>query len=89
LGWVARGQMNDDSFDEAAFALQPGEMSGVVALSYGYALIEVLDRQTDMAFTESQLSAAQDRALEDWYNTQRNSVDVVRSWDSTMVPVSE
>jgi parvulin-like peptidyl-prolyl isomerase len=45
LGWLVRGQMNDDAFDTAAFALQPGETSEVVALSSGAAIIQVEDRR--------------------------------------------
>ena len=81
--------MNDDAFDTAAFGLQPGETSDVVALASGAAILQVEDRQADRAYTDTQLRAVQDRALEDWYNAQRDSDAVERSWDSTMVPASQ
>jgi tetratricopeptide (TPR) repeat protein len=47
LGWVKRGQMVTE-FDEAAFALKKGEMSGVVKTSYGYHIIRVEDRRREL-----------------------------------------
>lgn len=44
LGYFARGQMVQE-FEQAAFALQAGEISGVVATPYGYHLIRLVDRQ--------------------------------------------
>ena len=44
LGYFARGRM-PKAFDEAAFALKTGESSGVVDSSWGYHLIQLLDRQ--------------------------------------------
>lgn len=45
LGYFPRGRM-EPSFEEAAFALKKGEMSGVVESSYGYHLIKVTDTRT-------------------------------------------
>ena len=44
LGYFTADQMIRD-FNEAAFKLQPGEISGVVQTRYGYHLIQVLDRR--------------------------------------------
>ena len=44
LGYFARGQL-PKAFEEAAFALQTGEISGVVDSSWGYHLIQLLDRR--------------------------------------------
>jgi peptidyl-prolyl cis-trans isomerase C len=40
LGWVARGSL-DKQFEEAAFNMRPGIMSGIVESAYGYHLILV------------------------------------------------
>ena len=44
LGWFARGTM-PRPFDDASFALKPGQVSGVVQTSYGYHLFKLLGRR--------------------------------------------
>lgn len=44
LGYFTRNQMIQ-AFSDAAFALQPGEVSQVVETRFGYHLIELIDRQ--------------------------------------------
>lgn len=43
-GFFSRGEM-DPAFDAAAFALGPGQMSGVVETRYGFEIIKVTDRR--------------------------------------------
>jgi peptidyl-prolyl cis-trans isomerase C len=44
LGWVSRGQL-DPTFEEAAFKIQKGRLSGVIQTDFGYHLIFVEDRR--------------------------------------------
>ncbi len=44
LGWVAKGQTVPE-FDEAAFALKPGEVSGIVQTRFGFHLIKLLEKE--------------------------------------------
>ena len=44
LDWVVKGQMVPE-FDTAAFALKPKEISGVVPSSFGYHIIQVLEKE--------------------------------------------
>lgn len=45
IGFVSRGQGLDQAFEEAAFQLDKGEMSGVVQSSFGYHIIKVTDKK--------------------------------------------
>ena len=42
LGWVPRGRMVK-AFEDAAFALQPGQLSGIVKTSFGFHVLRVDD----------------------------------------------
>ncbi|MFQ5382846.1 MAG: peptidylprolyl isomerase [Dehalococcoidia bacterium] len=44
LSWVSRGQ-TVPAFEEAAFALKPDEMSGVVETQFGYHIIKLFERK--------------------------------------------
>jgi peptidyl-prolyl cis-trans isomerase D len=45
LGWVVRGQTVKE-FEDTAFSLQPGKVSGLVTTTYGIHIIKVFDKQT-------------------------------------------
>jgi peptidyl-prolyl cis-trans isomerase D len=44
LGWFVRGQMVPQ-FDQAAFALKPGDLSGIVTTEFGYHIIKINDKE--------------------------------------------
>ena len=85
LGWFPRGQMVDE-FDGAAFALQPGEVSDLVATDYGYHIIKVEERDPNRPLDESLLDYKRSRALASWLSEQHNSEAVQRFWSSDKVP---
>ena len=85
LGWFPKGKM-DTAFDEAAFALQPGQTSQVVETQYGFHIIRVEERDANRPLGASDLEDAKSKAVNAWYQERAASPDVVRKWDSTMVP---
>ena len=85
LGWFPRGQMLPE-FEEAALSLQPGEISGAVESQYGYHIIRLEERDTERELSEADLEQARQRAFDDWLTERKFAEDVVRSWDSTMIP---
>lgn len=84
LGWFPRGQMVA-AFDEAAFALHPGEMS-IIETEFGFHVIRVDERDDARPLEGSALARAQDAYWQDWLEAQRRSEGVVRQWDSSLVP---
>ena len=52
LGWFSRRRWIQ-SFDEAAFKLKPGEVSGIVRTIYGYHLIKCYDAHPPKSFEEA------------------------------------
>lgn len=90
LGFFGRGQMIPE-FEEAAFGAQPGDRVGPVKTSFGYHLIEVLERQPagkqtleeateeirDQLLTERSRDAAEVEATELAERLTEESVDSV------------
>lgn len=76
LGWFPRGVMVP-AFEEAAFALEPGETSSIVASDYGFHIIQVLDKgphELDPYF----LAQFQQEAFVEWLDTIRAEAEIER-----------
>ena len=55
LGYFKRGQMVAP-FEAAAFALAPGEVSGIVETRFGFHLIQLVDRKPPIQYEEKDIS---------------------------------
>jgi parvulin-like peptidyl-prolyl isomerase len=84
LGYFRRGQMVPE-FEKAAFALKPGQRSGLVKTTFGYHLIEVTGRkgarkeafaEVKTRLAEQLLGQKRDEAFGKWLEGQRKVATV-------------
>jgi parvulin-like peptidyl-prolyl isomerase len=66
----------DKPFEDAAFALQAGQLSDVVHGANGYHIIQVLERDPSRPLPDSQLQTARQKAGNDWLDSRRTGPDV-------------
>lgn len=77
LGWFPMGQM-DPTFEQAAFATAAGQISDVVQTSYGFHIIQVVERDENRPLDQSALEQKKSGVLDDWLSASRNSTQVER-----------
>jgi parvulin-like peptidyl-prolyl isomerase len=77
LGWFPRGQLLQKSVEDAAFALQPNQVSAPVKSDLGYHLIQVIERgQRDLdPITRARL---QESTFEAWLQTIVKQAQIVK-----------
>jgi parvulin-like peptidyl-prolyl isomerase len=76
LGWFARGTLPAKELEDAAFSLQPGQVSDVIQTAFGYHIVQVLERDPARALTGDQLVQVQKQAMENWLNGLRSKAQV-------------
>lgn len=75
LGWFGRGRMVTE-FEEAAFALEIGEISQPVQTSFGWHIIQVVGHET-LPLSESEYQDAVEAAFEAWLDEQSAAAEIV------------
>jgi parvulin-like peptidyl-prolyl isomerase len=78
LGWFPRGVLPSKELEDAAFSLQPGQLSTVIQSAFGYHLLQVLERDAARPLEGEKLVLAQQQAMETWLNGLRAQAKVQR-----------
>jgi peptidyl-prolyl cis-trans isomerase C len=75
LGWFPTGYLLDANIEAAAFALQPGQFSDVIATEVGFHILYVVERGPHLLSPDA-LLVLQERAVIDWVNSQRAQASI-------------
>ena len=76
LGWVPQGYLLDPKADEAVFALQAGQVSGIISTDAGFHIFKAVERG-DHTLSPDALLALQELTLQNWVADQRAKSDIV------------
>ncbi|NPV77498.1 MAG: hypothetical protein HPY59_14145 [Anaerolineae bacterium] len=71
LGWFPRGYLTQVDVETAVFALQPGEYSQVIQTSFGYHLVQVIERDAARKLDADARQALQHKALQGWMQEKK------------------
>jgi peptidyl-prolyl cis-trans isomerase C len=77
LGWFPKGYLTAPEVEEAAFALQAGEVSGIIKSSIGYHIVQVIERDSQRALSPDALQARQIQVIKDWIASKMAESQVV------------
>ncbi len=77
MGWFCRGLLAPE-VEEAAFALEPGQLSEVVHSQFGYHIIQVLEREADRPLSAEMLHSLKAQIFRRWLQEQREAATIER-----------
>lgn len=82
LGWFTRLEV-DPALAEAAFSLEPGQISEPIQTDYGWQIVKVNEKQEDRPLSESQYQLAIAEAVEEWLEAQREAAEISSEYETT------
>ena len=77
LGWFPRGYLLNKQIEDAAFSLEVGQYSDVIATDVGFHIVKVLARDPARPLSPDAYLALQERTLRRWVEEQKQFADVV------------
>jgi parvulin-like peptidyl-prolyl isomerase len=77
LGWFPRGLVAPE-LEAAAFALQPGQVSGIVRLGDGYHIVQVIEREAARPLSPDMQLDLKLSLFDEWLAAQRASATIER-----------
>ena len=76
LGWFPRGYLYQKAIEDAAFALQPGQVSAMITTEIGYHFVLVIERDTNHPLSLDALQFVRRQALEKWLAQKRSEAKI-------------
>lgn len=77
LGWVPRGYLLEPKIEEAAFGLEVGQHSDVIATDVGFHIVRILARDPQRPLSPDAYLALQELALKNWIEEQRQQANII------------
>jgi peptidyl-prolyl cis-trans isomerase C len=71
LGWFPRGYLFLSEIEEAVFALLPGQYTEIIQTSYGFHIVQVVEREESRPLTSDAKQLLERKALEEWIADRR------------------
>jgi len=76
LGWFPRGYLYQKAVEDAAFALQPGQVSAMLTTEIGYHFVLVIERDANRPLSPDALQFVRRQALEKWLAQKRSEAKI-------------
>jgi peptidyl-prolyl cis-trans isomerase C len=77
LGWFPRGYLPDLAIETAAFALQPGQYSGIIQTQAGYDILYLVALDPAHPLSPDALLVLQQQAVQAWLSKQREAAVIL------------
>lgn len=77
LGWFPRGYLPSQAIEDAAFALQPGQFSGIIQDETGYHILYLVERDPARLLSPDALMTLQEHAVQSWLTQQREQSTIL------------
>lgn len=72
LGWFPRGYLTQPEIEMVAFSLQPGEYSQVIQTSFGFHILQVIEKDAQRELDPDARQVIQRQAVQKWIQDQKD-----------------